>query len=91
MIDTTGFKDTKGATLELSNVYGCIEAIKLLAKARFVVVISGKDHGSRHALFLETLNILNKLFPKYKEVQESVTFILNRYDEDDIETMPAAL
>ena len=46
-MDVPGFNDTEGSTMDLSNSYGAASAIKSLKKARFVIVLSGKDSGSR--------------------------------------------
>ena len=47
LVDTPGFDDTEGAVADLSNACGTSHAIKNLASARFVLVFSGKDEGSR--------------------------------------------
>lgn len=47
LLDTPGFKDTEGSTVDLSNCFGASTAIKSLNEARFVIILSGKDSGSR--------------------------------------------
>ena len=47
LLDTPGFKDTEGSIMDLSNTFGTASAIKSLKYARFVILLSGKDQGSR--------------------------------------------
>ena len=66
--------------MDLSNSYGAASAIKSLKEARFVIVLSGKDNGSRNTGLVDMISILNELFPRYKEVSESIVLLFNRYE-----------
>lgn len=77
--------------MDLSNSYGAASAIKSLKEARFVIIMSGKDQGSRNAGIIEMASILNELFPRYKEIAQSVVLLFNRYEEEDLKSMNARL
>ena len=90
-MDTPGFKDTQGSTIEVSNTHGAAYAIKALKDARFVLILSGKDQGSRNTGILEMTEIINNLFPNYSLVKDSVIIMFNRYAEKDIKSMKDVL
>lgn len=79
LIDTPGFKDTEGSIMDLSNTFGTASAIKSLESAKFVILLSGKDEGSRYQGLVEIMEILNELFPNYEKVSDSIMLLLNRY------------
>lgn len=45
--------------MDLSNTFGTSHAIKSLKKAKFIVLLSGKDQGSRNQGLVEITEILN--------------------------------
>lgn len=56
-----------------------------------MIVLSGKDIGSRYTGLVEIISILNEIFPRYKDISKSIFLLFNRYKHEDIEGMNAIL
>ena len=87
LCDSPGFKDTRGAEVDIANGVGMARAMRATKSVKPVIVISADLFGSRMDGFTDICNILVKFISDLKTNVKSFTYVFTKVplgDQDQI-------
>lgn len=91
LADTPGWGDTAGTEVQLANLVGVREALRLCKKLLPVIVVSKESWGARGNGIRELGKSVASLFNDFEAIKNSVAIVFNRFTEEEMKEMPSKI